>query len=37
MCVNVRLYFVFPVVIILDEVKDEVEDIFGTEVLDISE
>lgn len=37
MCVNVCLYFVFSVVVILDEVKDEVEDVFGTEVLDISE
>lgn len=35
--VCVCLYFVFPVVIVLDEVEDEVEDIFWTEVLDISE
>lgn len=35
--VNVCLYFVFSVVVILDEVKYKVEDIFGTEVLDISE
>lgn len=30
-------YLVFPVVIILDEVEDEVEDVFWTEVLDIPE
>lgn len=31
------LYFVFSIVNVLDEVKNEVEDIFWTEVLDISE
>lgn len=36
-CVNLSLYFVFSVVVVLDQVKDEVEDIFGAEVLDISE
>lgn len=30
-------YLVFPVVVILDEVQNEVEDLFRTEVLDVSE
>lgn len=30
-------YFVLPVVVVLDEVKYEVEDIFGTQVLYISQ
>ena len=36
-CVTGHLYFVFSVVVVLDQVQDEVEHIFGTEVLDISE
>lgn len=30
-------YLVFPVVVVLDEVENEVEDVFRTEVLDVSE
>lgn len=30
-------HLVLPVVVVLDEVQDEVEDVFGTEVLDVSE
>lgn len=30
-------YLVFPVVVILDEVQNEVEDLFRTEVLGVSE
>lgn len=30
-------YLVFPVVVILDEVQNEVENLFRTEVLDVSE
>lgn len=32
----ILLYFVFPVVVILDKIKDEVEDVFGTKVLHVS-
>lgn len=30
-------YLVFPVVVVLDEVENEVEDVFRAEVLDVSE
>lgn len=37
MCLCSSFYLVFPVVVILDEVQNEVEDLFRTEVLDVSE
>ena len=37
MHLSLSFYLVFPVVIILDEVEDEVENLFRTEVLDVSE
>ena len=34
---NTHRHLVFPVVVILDEVEDEVENVFRTQVVDISQ